>query len=135
VSATATRLLEVTEASLYAGIDQMVAGNRIGDIGHAVQQVAESAGFSVVREYVGHAIGTAMHEDPQVPNYGPPNKGPKLKIGNVFAVEPMINVGAPDTELLDDDWSVVTADGSLSAHWEHTIVIGENGPEILTASG
>lgn len=134
VSATATRLLEVTEASLYAGIDQMVAGNRIGDIGHAVQQVAESAGFSVVREYVGHAIGTAMHEDPQVPNYGPPNKGPKLKVGNVFAVEPMINVGAPDTELLDDDWSVVTADGSLSAHWEHTIVIGENGPEILTAS-
>ena len=134
VSKVAAKLLQVTEASLYAGIDQMVAGNRIGDIGHAVQQVAEAAGFSVVREYVGHAIGTAMHEEPQVPNYGPANKGPKLKVGNVFAVEPMVNVGSPDTELLDDDWSVVTADGSLSAHWEHTIAIGDDGPEILTLS-
>ncbi len=132
VSKVATRLLEVTEASLYAGIDQMVVGNRIGDIGHAVQQVAEAAGFSVVREYVGHAIGTAMHEDPQVPNYGPKGKGPKLRAGNVFAVEPMINVGGPETELLSDDWSVVTADGSLSGHWEHTIAITADGPEILT---
>jgi len=126
------RLLEVTEASLHAGIAQMVAGNRIGDIGHAVQQVAEAAGFSVVREYVGHAIGTSMHEDPQVPNYGPAGRGPKLKVGNVFAVEPMVNVGSPDTELLADGWSVVTADGSRSAHWEHTIAIGDDGPEILT---
>jgi len=94
--------------------------------------VAEAAGFSVVREYVGHAIGTAMHEEPQVPNYGPRNKGPKLKTGNVFAVEPMVNIGSPATELLDDDWSVVTADGSLSAHWEHTIAILDDGPEILT---
>jgi methionyl aminopeptidase len=132
ISAEAQRLLEVTEASLMAGIDQMVAGNRIGDIGHAVQQVAEAAGYSVVREYVGHAIGTAMHEEPQVPNYGPAHRGPRLKVGNVFAVEPMVNVGGPETELLDDDWSVVTADGSLSAHWEHTIAIGEDGPQILT---
>ncbi len=132
VSKLAKKLLKVTEASLYAGIDQMVDGNRIGDIGHAVQRVAEAAGFSVVREYVGHAIGTAMHEEPQVPNYGPRHKGPKLKSGNVFAVEPMVNVGGPATELLDDDWSVVTADGSLSAHWEHTIAILDDGPEILT---
>lgn len=132
ISAEAQRLLEVTEASLFAGIEQMVPGNRIGDIGHAVQKVAEAAGFSVVREYVGHAIGTAMHEDPQVPNYGPAGKGPKLRVGNVFAVEPMVNVGSPETVLLDDEWSVVTADGSLSAHWEHTIAIGEDGPEILT---
>jgi methionyl aminopeptidase len=132
VSKLAKKLIKVTEASLYAGIDQMVDGNRIGDIGHAVQRVAEDAGFSVVREYVGHAIGTAMHEEPQVPNYGPRNKGPKLKTGNVFAVEPMVNVGSPATELLDDDWSVVTADGSLSAHWEHTIAILDDGPEILT---
>src|SRR5690349_19069953 len=130
----ARRLLEVTEASLHAGIAQMVPGNRIGDIGHAVQQVAEEAGFSVVREYVGHAIGTSMHEDPQVPNYGPGGKGPKLRAGNVFAVEPMVNVGSPDTELLDDGWSVVTADGSLSAHWEHTIAITDDGPEILTVA-
>ena len=110
----------------------MVPGNHIGDIGHAVQKVAEAAGFSVVREYVGHAIGTSMHEEPQVPNYGKPGKGPKLKTGNVFAVEPMVNVGGAATELLDDDWSVVTADGSLSAHWEHTIAITDDGPEILT---
>ena len=132
ISDEAQRLLEVTEASLFAGIEQMVVGNRIGDIGHAVQQVAEAAGFSVVREYVGHAIGTAMHEDPQVPNYGPAGKGPKLRAGNVFAVEPMVNVGSPETVLLDDEWSVITADGSLSAHWEHTIAIGDDGPEILT---
>lgn len=135
ISRVAQRLLDVTEASLFAGIEQMVAGKHIGDIGHAVQRVAEGAGFSVVREYVGHAIGTSMHEEPQVPNYGKPGKGPKLKIGHVFAVEPMVNVGLPGTELLDDDWSVVTADGSLSAHWEHTIAIGENGPEILTLPG
>jgi methionyl aminopeptidase len=132
VTAEATRLLEVTERSLYAGIDAMVAGNRISDIGHAVQKVAEEAGFSVVREYVGHAIGTAMHEKPEVPNYGEPGKGPKLKPGMVFAVEPMVNVGTRRTKLLDDGWTVVTADGALSAHFEHTIAITDDGPQIFT---
>ena len=94
--------------------------------------MAEAAGFSVVREYVGHAIGTAMHEQPQVPNYWPGSKGPTLKTGNVFAVEPMVNVGSPETLLLDDNWSVVTADGSLSAHFEHTIAVTPDGPEVFT---
>lgn len=132
VSDSVNRLIEVTERSLYAGIDQMVDGNRIGDIGAAVQKVAESEGFSVVREYVGHAIGTAMHEEPQVPNYGMPGTGPKLRIGNVFAVEPMINMGGPGTKVLPDGWSVVTSDGELSAHFEHTIAVTEDGPEVLT---
>jgi methionyl aminopeptidase len=132
ISPEAQRLIEVTEAALLAGIDQMVSGNRIGDIGHAVQSVAEAAGFSVVRGYVGHAIGTAMHEEPQVPNHGPAGRGERLRSGNVFAVEPMVNVGSPETEVLDDDWSVVTADGSLSAHWEHTVAITDDGPRILT---
>jgi methionyl aminopeptidase len=134
VSKEAKKLIEVTERSLWAGIDQMEEGNRISDIGHAVQTVAEAAGFSVVREYVGHAIGTAMHEEPQVPNYGTPGKGVKLRTGHVFAVEPMVNVGSPATRLLDDGWSVVTADGSLSAHWEHTIAITDNGPEVFTVA-
>ncbi|MGH9292480.1 MAG: type I methionyl aminopeptidase [Acidimicrobiales bacterium] len=132
ISAVAQRLLEVTEASLWAGMDQMTEGNRLHEIGRAVQQVAEAAGFSVVRHYVGHAIGTAMHEEPQVPNYWPGSPGPKLKVGNVFAIEPMVNVGAPETVELPDGWSVVTADGSLSAHFEHTIVVTDNGPEVLT---
>ena len=132
VSAEAKRLVEATERSLWKAIDQMVEGNRLSDIGHAVQAVAEGAGFSVVREYVGHAIGTAMHEEPQVPNYGPPGKGPRLRSGMVFAVEPMVNVGRPDTRTLADGWTVVTADGSLSAHAEHTIAVTEEGPEVLT---
>ena len=132
ISAEAEKLIRVTEDSLWAGIAQMVDGNRISDIGHAVQTVAEGAGFSVVREYVGHAIGTAMHERPEVPNYGLPGKGPKLRVGNVFAVEPMVNIGGPETVLLDDGWSVVTADGQLSAHVEHTIAILDDGPEVLT---
>jgi methionyl aminopeptidase len=132
VTAEATRLMEVTERSLYAGIDQLRDGNRLHDVGRAVQEVAEAAGFSVVRNYVGHAIGTAMHEDPQVPNYWPGSPGPRLKVGNVFAVEPMVNVGSPETRELEDGWSVVTADGRLSAHFEHTIAITENGPEVLT---
>lgn len=127
-----SRLLKVTEESLHAGIAAMVPGNRISDIGHAVQTVAEAAGFSVVREYVGHAIGTAMHEKPEVPNYGEPGKGPKLRAGNVFAVEPMVNMGSRFTKVLDDAWSVVTADGEVSAHFEHTIAITEDGPEIFT---
>ena len=134
VSKEAAKLIEVTERSLWAAIDQMEEGNRLSDIGHAVQTVAEAAGFSVVREYVGHAIGTAMHEEPQVPNYGPPGKGIKLRSGHVFAVEPMVNVGSPATRLLDDGWSVVTADGSLSAHWEHTIAITDDGPEVFTVA-
>jgi methionyl aminopeptidase len=132
ISPEARKLIEVTEASLFAGIEQMVDGNRLSDISHAVQTVAEAGGYSVVREYVGHAIGTAMHEEPQVPNYGPPGKGPKLRSGMVFAIEPMVNLGRPETFLLDDGWSVVTADGSLSVHVEHTIAITDNGPEIFT---
>jgi methionyl aminopeptidase len=132
VSKEAQRLIDVTERSLWAGIDRMEDGNRLSDIGHAVQTVAEAAGFSIVREYVGHAIGTAMHEEPQVPNYGPPGRGPKLRPGMVFAVEPMVNVGGPDTRVLDDGWTVITADGSLSCHVEHTIAITEDGPEVLT---
>jgi methionyl aminopeptidase len=128
----AQRLIDVTDASLHAGIAAMVDGNRISDIGHAVQTVAEAAGFTVVREYVGHAIGTAMHEKPEVPNYGDPGKGPKLKPGMVFAVEPMVNAGSPRTKLMDDGWTVKTADGALSAHSEHTIAITDNGPEIFT---
>jgi len=132
VSEIASRLMAVTEQSLWAGIAQMVDGNRIGDIGHAVQTVAEDAGFSVVREYVGHAIGLAMHEEPQVPNYGAPGTGPKLRTGMVFAVEPMVNEGAAATKVLKDGWSVMTADGRLSAHFEHTIAITDDGPEVLT---
>ncbi len=132
ISPEARKLIEVTEASLVAGIEQMVDGNRLTDIGHAVQTVAEAGGYSVVREYVGHAIGTAMHEEPQVPNYGPPGKGPKLRSGMVFAIEPMVNLGGPETFLMEDGWSVVTADGSLSVHVEHTIAITDNGPEIYT---
>ncbi|MHB1547461.1 MAG: type I methionyl aminopeptidase [Acidimicrobiales bacterium] len=132
ISAEAARLIEVTEASLDAGIDQLRAGNRLHDVGRAVQEVAEAAGYSVVREYVGHAIGTAMHEDPQVPNYWPGSPGPMLKTGMVFAVEPMVNAGGPETVLLDDGWSVVTADGSLSAHAEHTIAVTDDGPEVFT---
>jgi methionyl aminopeptidase len=132
VTEEAKRLIAVTEASLAAGIEAMVEGNRISDIGHAVQAVAEAAGFSVVREYVGHAIGTAMHEKPEVPNYGEPGKGPKLKSGMVFAVEPMVNAGSRRTKLMDDGWTVKTADGSLSCHVEHTIAITDDGPEIFT---
>ncbi len=132
VSGEATRLMEVTEASLLAGIDQLRAGNRLYEVGRAVQQVAEAAGYSVVREYVGHAIGTAMHEEPQVPNYWPGTPGPTLKTGMVFAVEPMVNAGGAGTVQLDDGWSVVTSDGRLSAHFEHTIAVTDDGPEVFT---
>jgi methionyl aminopeptidase len=128
----AERLLRVTEESLWAGIAKLAEGHRLNDVGLAVQEVAEGAGYSVVREYVGHAIGTAMHEEPQVPNYWPGTPGPKLKTGMVFAVEPMVNVGGPETAVLDDGWGVVTADGSLSAHFEHTIAVTDNGPEVFT---
>jgi methionyl aminopeptidase len=134
ISKEAQRLIEVTERSLYAGIDQMVDGNRLHDIGRAVQEVAEAAGFGVVKNYVGHAIGTAMHEEPQVPKDWPGTPGPRLKVGNVFAIEPMVNAGSEKTRELDDGWSVLTADGALSAHFEHTIAVTENGPDILTRS-
>ena len=133
VTPAARRLLEVTEASLWAGIAEMEPGHRLHDIGRAVQEVAEKAGYSVVREYTGHGIGTAMHEDPSVPNYWPGHPGPVLKPGMVLAVEPMVNAGRPDTRTLGDGWSVVTADGQLSAHFEHTIVVTDDGPEVLTA--
>ena len=133
ISELAQRLITVTERSMWAGIDQLTVGNRLYEVGRAVQQVAEAAGFSVVREYVGHAIGTAMHEEPQVPNYWPGKPGPALKEGMVFAVEPMVNVGSFETYVLDDGWSVMTADGSLSAHFEHTIAVTDNGPEVFTA--
>jgi len=126
------KLLRVTEESLAAGIGQLVEGNRLHDVGSAVQTVAEGAGFSVVRGYVGHAIGTRMHEEPAVPNYWPGTPGPRLRNGMVFAVEPMVNVGGLETVLLEDGWTVVTADGSLSAHFEHTIAVTADGPEILT---
>jgi len=132
ISELAQRLIDVTERSLWAGIDQLVVGNRLYEVGRAVQQVAEAAGFSVVREYVGHAIGTAMHEEPQVPNYWPGSPGPTLKEGMVFAVEPMVNVGTYDTYVLEDDWSVMTKDGELSAHFEHTIAVTDDGPEVFT---
>ena len=130
-----TRLIEVTRRSLEAAIDQVVEGHRLGDVGAAVEGIAEQAGFSVVREYVGHGIGTAMHEDPQVPNYGPAGRGLKLKEGHVLAIEPMVNAGTAATRLLDDGWTVVTADGRRSAHFEHTIAVTDHGPEVLTVPG
>ena len=132
ISEEARKLITVTEESLWAGIQHLRDGARLSDIGHAVQTVAEGAGFSVVREYVGHGIGRAMHEGPQVPNYGEPGKGIKLKVGHVLAVEPMVNLGSCETQLNDDGWTVVTADGSLSAHFEHSIAVTDDGPEVLT---
>jgi methionyl aminopeptidase len=125
----------VTEEALEAGISQIRPGGRLTDISHAVEQVATGAGFEVVKEYVGHGVGRALHEDPQIPNYGPPGRGPTLKPGLVIAVEPMVNLGGWETRVLADDWTVVTADGSLSAHFEHTIAVTEDGHEILTARG
>jgi len=128
----AARLIEITEASLAAAIAVMQPGGRLSDIGAAVQGVAEEAGFSVVREYTGHGIGLAMHEDPDIPNWGKPGKGRRLGPGQTYAVEPMVCAGRPETRLLDDQWTVVTRDGSLAAHTEHTIAITEHGPEVLT---
>jgi methionyl aminopeptidase len=134
VSPETRRLLLVTQDALAAGIAQARAGNHVGDIGHAVQTVAEGAGFSVVREMVGHGIGASFHEEPQVPNYGKPKRGPRLAPGMTIAIEPMVNIGAADIRTLPDKWTVVTADGTLSAHFEHTVAIAENGsaPRILT---
>jgi len=132
IRAEAARLLEVTREALAAGVAQARAGNHVGDIGHAVQKVAEGAGYSVVRELVGHGIGASFHEEPQVPNYGKPKRGPRLVPGMTIAIEPMINVGGASIRTLDDKWTVVTQDGSLSAHFEHTVAVTENGPRILT---
>lgn len=132
VSTEVRRLVEVADASLAAGLAKLVDGCRLGDVGHAVQQVAEEAGYSVVREYTGHAIGQAMHEQPSVPNWGDAGTGVRVRNGNVFAVEPMLNLGGSDTAVLDDGWSVVTADGCWSAHVEHTIAVTPDGPQVLT---
>jgi methionyl aminopeptidase len=133
VAAITERLLQVTQDCLSAGIAAARLGNYTGDIGHAVQGVAEAAGYGVVRELVGHGIGTQFHEEPQVPNYGAPKRGTRLQLGMTLAIEPMITVGSPVTRTLADKWTVVTADGSLSAHFEHTVVITAQGPRILTA--
>ena len=129
------KLIRVTEECLQLAIEQCRAGNHLGDIGWAVQSHAEGQGYSVVRDYVGHGIGRRMHEDPQIPNYGTPGKGPKIKKGYVFAVEPMVNMGSQHTRTLPDRWTVVTLDGQPSAHAEHTIAITEEGPEVLTLVG
>jgi len=136
IAAQAEQLLRVTKQALAAGVAAARAGNHVGDIGHAVQQVAEAAGFSVVRELVGHGIGSSFHEEPQVPNYGKPKRGPRLMPGMTIAIEPMVNVGDAEIRTLDDKWTVVTEDGSLSAHFEHTVAIQENGgaPLVLTVA-
>ncbi len=126
------KLLEVTEASLYRGIEAARVGNTVGDIGAAVQQLVEANGFSVVREFVGHGIGTRMHEDPQVPNYGIPGRGARLREGMALAIEPMVNAGKPGAVVLEDKWTAVTEDGSYSAHFEHSVAITADGPVILT---
>jgi methionyl aminopeptidase len=132
VSAEAERLLKVTQEALAAGIAQARAGNHVGDIGHAVQAVAEKAGYSVVRELVGHGIGSSFHEEPQVPNYGKPKRGPRLASGMTIAIEPMVNAGGPEIRTLEDKWTVVTEDGSLSAHFEHTVAIADRDARVLT---
>ena len=134
ISDPAKRLLDVTQQALAAGIAEAHAGNHTGDIGAAVQQVAEGAGYSVVRELVGHGIGSSFHEEPQVPNYGKPKRGPRLAPGMTIAIEPMINIGGSAIRTLDDKWTVVTQDGSLSAHFEHTVAVTDNGPRILTTT-
>jgi methionyl aminopeptidase len=132
VSEEATRLLQVTREALAKGIEQARPGARIGDISHAVQSHVEAAGFSVVRELVGHGIGREMHEEPQVPNYGQPGRGPKLMMGQVLAIEPMVNIGGPDVVTGSDGWTIATKDGSLSAHFEHTVAVDARGPVILS---
>lgn len=132
ISPAVAKLLKVTEASLYAAIDKAVSGGRLWDISNAVQTMCEAEGYGVVREFVGHGIGKSMHEDPQLPNYGPAGKGPRLKPGMVLAIEPMINMGTAEVKVLADGWTAVTKDGKMSAHFEHTVAITKDGPVILT---
>ena len=132
IDETSCRLLEVTEESLYMGLKEAKPGERLSNISHAIQTYVEANGFSIVREYVGHGVGQDLHEDPQIPHYGPPNKGPRLKPGMVLAIEPMVNAGSRYVKTLADDWTVVTVDGKMCAHFEHTIAITETGYEILT---
>lgn len=132
IDAEVKQLLDVTEESLYKGIEQAIIGNRLSDISHAIQSHAEQYGFGIVRDYVGHGIGRNMHEDPQVPNYGSPGRGPRLKAGMTLAIEPMVNLGTYEVKTLDDGWTVVTLDGKRSAHFEHSIAITDGKPEILT---
>lgn len=132
VSPEAQRLMDVTEKSLAIGIDMMRPGNRTGDVSHAIQQYVEEHGFSIVREYTGHGVGRSMWEQPQVPNYGIAGRGPKLRAGMTIAIEPMVNLGRPETQVLPDQWTVATRDGKLCAHFEHSIAITKNGPMILT---
>jgi methionyl aminopeptidase len=132
IDAGPQRLIDVTRAALDAGIAELVAGSRLGDLGAAVQGTVEAAGLSVVRDYVGHGIGTAMHEPPDVPNVGRRGRGTRVAAGDVFAVEPMVSAGGDETRVLADGWTVVTLDGSWAAHWEHTVAVTDHGPEILT---
>ena len=132
ISPGAMKLIEVTQQSLYAGIEQVKAGNRLGDISGSVQQTVEAAGFSVVRDFVGHGIGRNLHEEPQIPNYGKKGRGIELKTGMILAIEPMVNQGEYKVKILQDCWTVVTEDGKLSAHFEHSVAITDNGPDILS---
>ena len=134
VSAEVRRLMQVTQEALLEGVARARGGNRVGDISNAIQTHVEHHGFSIVRALVGHGIGREMHEEPQVPNYGPPDRGSRLMIGQVLAIEPMVNAGGPEVVTQPDGWTVVTKDGSLSAHFEHTVALGPNGPEILSVS-
>ncbi|WHH61449.1 type I methionyl aminopeptidase [Petroclostridium sp. X23] len=134
VSDEAMRLIEVTQQSFYEGIKHAVEGSRLSDISSAVQKYVEDHGYSVVRDFVGHGIGQQMHEEPQIPNYGNPGRGPRLIAGMTLAIEPMVNAGKHDVKIMPNRWTVVTADGSLSAHYEHTILIAQGGPEILTST-
>jgi methionyl aminopeptidase len=132
VSDEALRLMQVTEQALYRGIEQLHEGKRLGDLGHAVQQTAESAGYSVVRAFVGHGVGRKLHEEPPVPNYGEPDRGIRLREGMVLAIEPMVNMGGYEVEIKEDGWTAITKDRSLAAHFEHSVAITKNGPYILS---
>jgi methionyl aminopeptidase len=132
ISPVAQKLLDTTAGSLFAAVPQCVAGNRLGDISHAIQQHVEAEGFSIIRSLVGHGIGREMHEDPQIPNYGPPGRGPRLEEGMVLAIEPMVTAGRHQVRMADDHWSIFTQDGSLAAHFEFTIAITADGPRVLT---
>jgi len=135
ITPEAQRLMDVTEQSLYAAIKECKLGNHIGDLGAACSAVVEKAGYSVVKDLVGHGVGAVMHEEPQVPNYGKPKRGPRLQVGMTLAIEPMVNAGGPATKTLSDKWTIVTLDGALSAHFEHTVAVTESGPRILTTLG